>query len=291
MAAMSLKIGSTLSALTPMWWTWLYSTVLRWAAEGRSPSPADRDASVPEAMNVVMGDEVVVRLADPDGDATGELIAAVGDRAIGDLIEGGLVIWGAANRHFADFDATRPEIGERAAGDPILLAAAGQFESVGPDVPDLTMVERAEANTRPRHGGRHADRRLVKAASRWVRLEVPLPYRRYRRPPAGRQSCGRNTMPCERSRSRGNVICSTNFPATGSPADSVPVRPRYDDLCCVRIDTRRRDQQDSSDLSDRRRTLLARSDSRGRFQSSSVLLIELKHTLLAEVDGVTGLVD
>ena len=40
-----------------------------------------------------MGDEVVVRLADPDGDATGELIAAVGDRAIGDLIEGGLVIW------------------------------------------------------------------------------------------------------------------------------------------------------------------------------------------------------
>ena len=47
----------------------------RIALRGRrtvAPGPADRDARIPEAVDVVVRDEVVVRLADPEGHATGE---------------------------------------------------------------------------------------------------------------------------------------------------------------------------------------------------------------------------
>ena len=242
-------------------------------------------------MNVVVGDEIVVRLADPEGDATRELIPAVGDRAIGDLIEGGLVIRAAANRHFAYLDAARTEIGECATGNPIFLAAAGQFESIGPDVQDLTMVERAEANTRPRHGGRHSDRRLVKTASRWVRPEAPLPIGDISGPLLT------DGLVVEKPSRVGEADPAKRHVLDKFPRHRVAgqlhhlCEVRRDDLCIVGFDTCRRDQQNGPvsridvELS---RLCQALADV---FNPIAVPWIELKHTLFAEVDRVTLLVD
>src|SRR5206468_3352191 len=111
-----------------------------------APRPAHRNSGVPEAVNVVVGNRVIMRLADPHGDATGKKIAAVGDRAVGNFIVRRLIFFAGAHHRLADFYSAGAGVMDIAMGDAVVLAAARKLDSIGADVRDGAMIERAGAN-------------------------------------------------------------------------------------------------------------------------------------------------
>ena len=129
-----------------------------------APRPADGDSAVPETVNVVVGDEVAGRLADPQGDATGEETAAVGDRAVGELVAAGSVVVGVANRTLADLHPAGAQVGEGAAREAVLLAAAGKLDAVRADVRELAGVQCRTARPGPKP---NRSRRWPPGENRW----------------------------------------------------------------------------------------------------------------------------
>ena len=173
-----------------------------------APGPADGNTGVPEAVNVVVGDRVVVRLADPQGYATGKQVAAVGDRAIGDLIAEGLFVFRVANGDFADFDAAGAQIGKRATDDAVVLAALRKLDAVVADVRQ-PRTSRKCRTARP-FPTRHRARRLPPGRNRCASgsgLRLQLVACRISMRPAGRSSGGQSTTPCWKTRGpEGHVL-------------------------------------------------------------------------------------
>ena len=115
-----------------------------------------------------------MRLADPQGDATGELIAAIGDRAVGDFVARGLLVGRLADDDFANFHPSSTEVGERAVRDVVLLAAFAELKPVAADVRDLAILDRAKSDARGGDRAWYADGRLVETGARRIGIETPF---------------------------------------------------------------------------------------------------------------------
>ena len=158
------------------------------------------------------------RLADPDRHATGEQVAAVGDRAVGDLVAGrsaGRLARGSAASPI--FTPPAPRSVSCAAADAVVLAALAQFDPVGSDVRDRAVLE-ACRTARPGPRWPRARRWPPGRSRSWLGSGFRLhSVGRLPRRLAGRRTRGRSTTRRGRSSRPRNVTCWTNWPASGLP--------------------------------------------------------------------------
>ncbi len=108
-----------------------------------APGPADRDRRVVGVVDVVVGDPVASALPDPDADGRGIDDPDVVDVAVGEDVPARLLRLLSAHPGLADLHAARAQVRHFAAGDPVLLAAAGEFDGVLAQVQEAAVLDAA----------------------------------------------------------------------------------------------------------------------------------------------------
>src|SRR4051812_41763049 len=104
-----------------------------------------------------MADAVVGALADPHADALVEDPPALLDAAVLDRVGPRLLAGILADGRLAEADAARPQVGQLAAADGVVRAAALQVQAVAGGVADLAALEGAVAHAVAQDGRRHVD--------------------------------------------------------------------------------------------------------------------------------------
>ena len=125
-----------------------------------APGPADGDAGVEEVGDLVIGDNVIGGLSDPDADPAGIDVSAVKDPTVSDLVSSRWMGLGAGDGSFADLNAAAAQIVDQAMHELVMGAASGKLKPVTAGMGDRAVVENAVDSVPRRDRRADADVRL-----------------------------------------------------------------------------------------------------------------------------------
>ena len=110
-----------------------------------APHPTDRDATVEEVVDVVVGDDIAGRVHAQHADGAVEDAPGLMDVVVGNAIPAGAPALGLAGRRAVDLDPAGAQVAEFAAHHADAAAAVGEEQPVPADVADGAFLEGAVA--------------------------------------------------------------------------------------------------------------------------------------------------